>query len=219
MADGRHFEKKSLRQTLVTESQHHEMIVQVISQTSKDAEPWQISGRWGTRAPVVLSRRRTTHRIADAHTAQTQVMHACIGADVVTCNAGLDARIIHQVAGCCASYIAVWTYRGSVERFRFRNLLWRAADAPRTCTNLDARNLVLFLVYLCIPARQWTDICNTRCSILSRFSHFHVSHFLPLKHGAAFSCPASSCLAFSASPSVCLSVSSSRLQVTFLERF
>ena len=40
MADGRHFEKKSLRQTLVTESQHHEMIVQVISQTSKDAEPW-----------------------------------------------------------------------------------------------------------------------------------------------------------------------------------
>jgi len=31
---------------------------------------------------------------------------------------------------------------------------------------------VLFLVYSCIPARQWTDICNTRCSILSRFSHF-----------------------------------------------
>jgi len=26
---------------------------------------------------------------------------------------------------------------------------------------------------------QWTDICNTRCSILSRFSHFHVSHFPP----------------------------------------
>ena len=39
------------------------------------------------------------------------------------------------------------------------------------------RNLVLFLVDSCIPARQWTDICNTRCSILSRFSHFHVSHF------------------------------------------
>jgi len=36
---------------------------------------------------------------------------------------------------------------------------------------------VLFLVYSCIPTRQWTDICNTRCSILSRFSHFHVSHF------------------------------------------
>jgi len=31
---------------------------------------------------------------------------------------------------------------------------------------------VLLLVYSCIPARQWTDICNTRCSILSRFSHF-----------------------------------------------
>ena len=31
---------------------------------------------------------------------------------------------------------------------------------------------MLFLVYSCIPARQWTDICNTRCSILSRFSHF-----------------------------------------------
>jgi len=29
----------------------------------------------------------------------------------------------------------------------------------------------------------------------------HVSHFPPLQHGAAFSCPASSCLAFSASPS------------------
>ena len=39
------------------------------------------------------------------------------------------------------------------------------------------RNMVLFLVYSRIPARQWTDICNTRCSILSRFSHFHVSHF------------------------------------------
>jgi len=26
---------------------------------------------------------------------------------------------------------------------------------------------------------QWTDICNTRCSILSRFSHFHVLHFPP----------------------------------------
>ena len=62
------------------------------------------------------------------------------------------------------------------------------------------RNLVLFLVDSCIPVRQWTDICNTRCSILSRFSHFHVSHFPPLQHGAAFSCPAISCLAFSASP-------------------
>jgi len=62
------------------------------------------------------------------------------------------------------------------------------------------RNLVLFLVDSCIPARQWTDICNTRCSIISRFSHFHVSHFPPLQHGAAFSCPAISCLAFSASP-------------------
>ena len=51
------------------------------------------------------------------------------------------------------------------------------------------RNLVLFLVDSCIPARQWTDICNTRCSILSHFSHFHVSHFPPLQHGAAFSCP------------------------------
>ena len=60
--------------------------------------------------------------------------------------------------------------------------------------------MVLFLVYSCIPAGQWTDICNTRCSILSRFSHFHVSDFPPLQHGAAFSCPASSCLAFSASP-------------------
>ena len=49
----------------------------------------------------------------------------------------VHARIIHQV-GACASYIAVWTYRGSVERFWFRNLLWCAADAPRTCTNLDA---------------------------------------------------------------------------------
>ena len=55
----------------------------------------------------------------------------------------------------------------------------------------------------CIPARQWTDICNTQCSILSRFSHFHVSHFPPLQHGAAFSCPAISCLAFSASPIPC----------------
>ena len=58
------------------------------------------------------------------------------------------------------------------------------------------RNLVLFLVYSCIPARQWTDICNTRCSILSRFSHFHVSHFPPLHSGAAFSCLAFSTLAF-----------------------
>ena len=59
---------------------------------------------------------------------------------------------------------------------------------------------MLFLVDSCIPARQWTDICNTRCSILSRFSYFHVSHFPPLQHGATFSCPAISCLAFSASP-------------------
>jgi len=51
---------------------------------------------------------------------------------------------------------------------------------------------VLFLVDSCIPARQWTDICNARCSILSRFSHFHVSHFPPLQAGAA-----NSCLAFS----------------------
>ena len=28
----------------------------------------------------------------------------------------------------------------------------------------------------------------------------HVSHFSPLQHGAAFSCPAISCIAFSASP-------------------
>ena len=30
-------------------------------------------------------------------TYSAQKMHACIGAAVVTCNAGLDARIIHQV--------------------------------------------------------------------------------------------------------------------------
>ena len=66
------------------------------------------------------------------------------------------------------------------------------------------RNLVLFLVDSYIPARQWTDICNTRCSILSSFSHFHVSHFPPLHSGAAFSCPTISCLAFSASPLSCL---------------
>ena len=58
---------------------------------------------------------------------------------------------------------------------------------------------MLFLVDSYIPARQWTDICNTRCSILSSFSHFHVSHFPPLHSGAAFSCPTISCLAFSAS--------------------
>jgi len=72
-------------------------------------------------------------------------------------------------------------------------------------------NLVLFLVDSSIPARQWTDICNTRCSILSRFSHFHVSHFPPLQHGAAFSCPAISCLAFSASS--CSEVSATVLGV------
>ena len=55
---------------------------------------------------------------------------------------------------------------------------------------------VLFLVDSCIPARQWTDICNTRCSILSRFSQFHVSHFPPLQHGAAFSSLAFSTPAF-----------------------
>ena len=51
---------------------------------------------------------------------------------------------------------------------------------------------MLFLVDSCIHARQWTDICNTRCSILSRFSHFHVLQFPPLQVGAA-----NSCLAFS----------------------
>ena len=48
----------------------------------------------------------------------------------------------------------------------------------------------MLFVDSCIPVRQWADICNTRCSILSRFSHFHVSHFPPQQHGAAFSCPA-----------------------------
>ena len=57
---------------------------------------------------------------------------------------------------------------------------------------------MLFLVDSCIPARQWTDICNTRCSILSRFSHFHVSHFPPLQSGAA-----NSCLAFSTPATWC----------------
>ena len=57
---------------------------------------------------------------------------------------------------------------------------------------------MLFLVYSCIPARQRTDICNTRCSILSRLA-FSTPAFL--QHGAAFSCPACSRVAFSASPS------------------
>jgi len=58
------------------------------------------------------------------------------------------------------------------------------------------RNLVLFLVDSCIPARQRTDICNTRCFILLRFSHFHVSHFPPLQSGAENSCLAFFTLAF-----------------------
>ena len=52
------------------------------------------------------------------------------------------------------------------------------------------------------------------CIFMSRNFHpcklvpqIHVSHFPPLQHGAAFSCPASSCLAFSASPlPVCVGV-------------
>ena len=48
------------------------------------------------------------------------------------------------------------------------------------------RNLVLLLVDSCIPARQWTDICNTRCSILSRFSHFPPLHVVPHFHVPQF---------------------------------
>ena len=109
--------------------------------------------RWGTRAPVVPTGRRTTHRIADAHTAQTQVVHHVARWDTshISCDGG-------ALTG----------------------------------------NLVLFLVDSCIPARQWTDICNMRCSILSRFSHFHVSHFPPLQVGAA-----KSCLAFSTAATWC----------------
>ena len=40
-----------------------------------------MTGRWGTRAPVVPTGLRTTHRIADAHTAQTQVVHHVAGWD------------------------------------------------------------------------------------------------------------------------------------------
>ena len=42
---------------------------------------------------------------------------------------------------------------------------------------IKSNNEYIISVDSCIPAGQWTDICNTRCSILSRFSHFHVSHF------------------------------------------
>jgi len=46
----------------------------------------------------------------------------------------------------------------------------------------------------------------TTCNVISvellrkLVPQIHVSHFPPLQHSAAFSCPASSCLAFSASP-------------------
>ena len=88
-----------------------------------------------------------------------------------------------------------------------------SADIIQECRVMFGVTSVSKSIFKCIPARQWTDICNTRCSILSRFSHFHVSHFPPQQHGAAFSCPAISCLAFSASPK-------SRLHaITYLEDF
>ena len=63
---------------------------------------------------------------------------------------------------------------------------------------------IAFLAFSChafsTPA-TWCRIFMSRnfypCKLVPQI---HVSHFPPLQHGAAFSCPASSCLAFSASP-------------------
>jgi len=93
---------------------------------------------------------------------------------------------------------------------------WFPIDLWSTCGHFDHNFLLVYISCVhknTVGGEIWCSFlsthafllgngqtCNTRCSILSRFSHFHVSHIPPLQHGAAFSCPAISCLAFPASP-------------------
>ena len=68
-----------------------------------------------------------------------------------------------------------------------------SADIIQECRVMFGVKSVSKSIFKCIPARQWTDICNTRCSILSRFLHFP-----PLQSGAT-----NSCLAFSTPATWC----------------
>ena len=101
-------------------------------------------------------------------------LHACIGAAfyssmgtaVVTCNAGLDARIIHQVGALLSSYIAVWTYWGSVERFRFQNLLWRAANHAGRHEDYSAWPTNVLIAYRALIVHKNTVGGEIWCSFL-----------------------------------------------------
>ena len=65
---------------------------------------------------------------------------------------------------------------------------------------------IVFLAFSCFAFSTLAIWCRKFMSRIfhpcNPVPHFHVSHFPPLQHGAAFSCPAVSCLAFSASPTL-----------------
>ena len=105
------------------------------------------------------------HRIADAHTAQTQVVHH--------------------------------------DETHFAHIL------RRRCTARKSGALSCRLKHSCsaIDRHMQHAVFHT----IAFFLHFHVSHFPPLQHGAAFSCSAISCLTFSASS--CSEVSATVLGV------
>ena len=150
-------QRVNVRKTLVTESQHHEMIVQVIT------------------VRLVQTQNHGNLRPTD----------------------GAPAHLLFQLGNARRTESLMPTRHKRKSCITLLDETHFAHILRRRCT---AGNLVLFLVDSSIPARQWTDICITRCSILSRFScifmsrifhpcnmvlHFHV----PLFHVSHFQRP------------------------------
>ena len=162
-------QRVNVRKTLVTESQHHEMIVQVIT------------------VRLVQTQNHGNLRPTD----------------------GAPAHLLFQLGNA-----------------RRTESLMPTRHKRKSCiTLLDETHFTHILRRRCTARKSGALSCRLKhsCSAMDRhmhhavfhtiafFLHFHVSHFPPLQHGAAFSCPAISCLAFSASP--CSEVSATVLGV------
>ena len=96
----------------------------------------------------------------------------------------------------------VWTYCGSVERFRYQNLLWRAANHAGRHEDYLARPTNVLIAYRALIVHKNTVGGEIWCSFLSIHAFCsamdrHMQH--AVFHTIAFL--AFSCLAFSASPS------------------
>ena len=158
----------NVRNTSVSESQHYEMLAQVLTVRLVQTQ------NHGNLRPADGAPARLLFQLGDARRTEALMptrhkRKSCITLRDETHFAHILRRRctdrtywLKLIAAVDILVVVVVTVRG-------------IGSGCRNCVRTNTVTYSAQELHACIGAAgQWTDICNTRCSILSRFSHFQV---------------------------------------------